>query len=494
MVRNMVEATLLEGGRVIDGSGAMSWTGDLLIVGDRIERLGTGLRERLPEGLSLAAVQVVDCRELAIAPGFIDAHPHDDAIVLRDPGCLPKLSQGVTTVVTGNCGISLAPYCSASAGPPLSLLGADSFQYPNFGDYVDAVRTAGPSLNVAALIGHTTLRYAAMADLSRAANAHEQQRMAALLEQSLSEGAFGLSSGLFYEEAFAAPADEVTALARIVARHGGVYATHLRSEMAAILEAIHEASDSAFAAGVPLIISHHKCALPAQWGRTQETLPLIDELAKRQTIGLDIYPYLAGSTVLRDDLVDGVIDIMLTWSDSHPEMGGRMLADIAAEWGVDQKTACQRLKPGGACYFQMHEDDVERVISHPRTMIGSDGLPHDRHPHPRLWGTFPRVFAHYWRERGLFTLEQAVHKMTGLTARNFRIKDRGLLRAGACADVVVFDPARIADTATYDHPISASVGVTAVYVNGIRAYAEAEGTTVLARSGRMLLRDAGVSP
>jgi N-acyl-D-amino-acid deacylase len=142
--------------------------------------------------------------------------------------------------------------------------------------------------------------------------------------------------------------------------------------------------------------------------------------------------------------------------------------------------------PGGACYFQIDEADVERVIAHPRTMIGSDGLPHDRHPHPRLWGAFPRVFARYWRERRLFSLEQAVHKMTGMTARNFRLEGRGVLRVGACADVVVFDPARIADTATFERPISASVGITAVYVNGVRAYAE--GGPVLARAGRMLTR------
>jgi N-acyl-D-amino-acid deacylase len=293
---------------------------------------------------------------------------------------------------------------------------------------------------------------------------------------------------LFYEEAFAAPADEVTDLARVVARHGGVYATHLRSEMATIIEAMHEAGDSAFEAGVPLIISHHKCAGPAQWGRTRETLPLIDALAERQAIAMDAYPYIAGSTVLREDLVDSVIDVMLTWSDAFPEHTGRMLSAIAAEWGVDEKAACRRLQPGGACYFQMIEEDVERVLAHPRTMIGSDGLPHDRHPHPRLWGAFPRVFARYWRERKLFSLETAVHKMTGLTARNFRIEGRGLLRAGGFADIVVFDPHRIADTSTYDRPVSASTGVTAVYVNGRRTYAEAEGTQVLSCAGRMLTR------
>ena len=484
----MPEATLLEGGLVIDGSGGPSWPGDVLIVGDRIAALGEGLRHRLPDVLKLDDVQVVDCHGQAIAPGFIDAHTHDDAIVLRDPGLLPKLSQGITTLVTGNCGISLAPYRTVQALPPLTLLGAGSFQYGSMAAYRDAVMAAQPALNVAALIGHTTLRFAAMADLTRAATADERAQMGALLDACLADGAFGLSSGLFYEEAYPAPADEVTALARVVARHGGVYATHLRSEMESIIEAMHEAGDSAFAAGVPLVISHHKCAGPLQWGRTRETLPLIDAFAQRQEIAMDVYPYIAGSTVLREDLVDGVIDVMLTWSDTHPEHMGRLLSAIAEEWGVDQKTACRRLQPGGACYFQMNEEDVERVIAHPRTMIGSDGLPHDRHPHPRLWGTFPRVFARYWRERKLFTLEQAVHKMTGLTARNFRIHDRGLLRAGCHADVVVFDPARIQDLATYDRPVQASVGITAVYVNGVRSYAETEGPVVLARAGRMLSR------
>ena len=480
--------TLLEGGLVVDGSGGPSWPGDVLLVGDRILRIGAGLRERLPERLALPDIEVVDCRGQVVAPGFIDAHTHDDAIVLRNPAYLPKISQGITTLVTGNCGISLAPYVTDVALPPLNLLGAASFSYPTMRAYQDAVTAAQPALNVAALVGHTTLRFAILQDLTQAASADERARMAALLEACMADGAHGLSSGLFYEEAYPAPPDEVTDLARVVARHGGVYATHLRNEMAQIIEAIHEAGDSAFEAGVPLIISHHKCAGPANWGRTRETLPLIEALAARQSIAMDVYPYVAGSTVLREDLVDGVIDVMLTWSDPHPDLGGRLLASIAEDWGVDQKTACRRLQPGGACYFQMNEEDVERVIAHPLTMIGSDGLPHDRHPHPRLWGAFPRVFARYWRQRKLFTLEQAVHKMTGLTARNFRIADRGLLKPGAMADVVVFDPALIADTATYDQPISASLGITAVFVNGRLAYRGGSEPQVLACAGRMLTR------
>jgi len=485
---------LLEGGLVVDGSGGPSWTGDVLLVGDRIARVGEHLRTRLPEGLVAEDLEVLDCRGQVIAPGFIDAHTHDDAIVLSTPAYLAKLSQGITTVVTGNCGISLAPYVTDLARPPLNLLGAGSFRFPTMQSYREAVTAARPALNVVALVGHTTLRFAAVADLTRAATPDERSQMAELLEACMTDGAHGLSSGLFYEEAFAAPAEEVSELARIVARHGGVYTTHLRNEMATIIEALREAGDCAFEAGLPLVISHHKCAGPANWGRTRETLPLIDSLGARQDIAMDVYPYVAGSTVLREDLVDGVIDVMLTWSDAFPEATGRMLADVAAEWGVDQKAACRRLMPGGACYFQIDEADVERVIAHPRTMIGSDGLPHDRHPHPRLWGAFPRVFARYWRGRKLFSLEQAVHKMTGMTARNFRIKDRGLLHVGACADVVVFDPARIADTATYDDPISTSIGIVAVYVNGRRAYAQDEGTVVLARQGRLLRRTASPSP
>ncbi|CAN5549338.1 D-aminoacylase [soil metagenome] len=481
----MTRGTLLENGLLVDGTGATGQAGDLLLVGERIALTGPGLRHQLPEGLLLADVQVRDCTGLVIAPGFIDVHTHDDAIVLNAPGMFPKLSQGITTVVTGNCGISVAPLVVEEPQGALTLLGT-SFKYPSIDAYAQAVAQAGPSVNVAPLIGHTTLRVACMQDLTLPASADEMAAMCGLLDQCMAQGAIGLSSGLFYAEAMPAPAAEVTALARVVARHGGIYTTHMRSEMADILEAMHEASDCAFEAGVPLVISHHKCAGPANWGRTHETLPLIDALAKRQDIAMDVYPYVAGSTVLREDLVDGIIDVMVSWSAPHPEMMGRLLSAIAVEWGVSQQEACVRLKPGGACYFQMHEDDVRRVVAHPRSMIGSDGLPHDQHPHPRLWGAFPRILARYWREQRLFTMEQAVHKMTGLSARNFRLRERGELRAGWFADVVVFDSARIRDVATYEKPLAQCEGVELVFVNGVLGF-EAGGAAA-GRGGRLLRR------
>ena len=487
----MKRITLLAGGSIVDGSGANAWTGDVMLHSDRIVAMGPDLQgqllQHLPAGTTPADVDVHNCTGLVVAPGFIDVHTHDDAIVLNAPGMLPKVSQGITTVITGNCGISLAPFQVTEPLPPLNLLGKDTFLYPSLASYAQAVGIAQPAVNVASLIGHTTLRFACMDDLTRAATAEELDRMCVLLARCLEDGALGLSSGLFYEPAFAAPMEEVLRLAQVVSQFGGVYTTHLRSEMLTIMEALHEAGDTAFKAGVPLIISHHKCAGPANWGRTVETLPLIESFAARQSVAMDVYPYLAGSTVLRDDLVDGVIDVMVSWSTPYPEMAGRMLADIAREWGVDQKAACQRLQPGGACYFQIHEDDVRRVIQHPLSMIGSDGLPHDQHPHPRLWGAFPRVLARYWRDQQLFSLEQAVYKMTGLSARNFRLHQRGQLQPGWFADVVVFDPKRVRDVATYENPIARAEGIEKVFVNGTLTI-DAASPAVRQRAGRMIKR------
>jgi len=483
----MTRATLLTNGRVVDGTGAPARTGDVLLHGDRIVAMAPP-GQMDPQVLAATdGYESLDCSDKVIAPGFIDVHTHDDAAVLDGPDMLPKLSQGITTVIVGNCGISLAPVVTEAPSAPLSLLGRLQFRHGSMADYSRAVDAACPAVNVAALMGHTALRMRHMADLRQPATVAERNAMAADMQEAMEAGALGLSSGIFYNEAYAADMDELVAVASVAARNGGVYATHIRDELAGILPALQEAALTAKQSGLPLVISHHKCAGPANWGRTRETLPLIEELARGQEIGMDVYPYTAGSTVLREDLVDGIIDILITGSQPHPNMGGRYLADIAREWGVSQQEAAVRLKPGGACYFQMREDDVERVIAHPLSMIGSDGLPHDERPHPRLWGAFPRVLASYWRDKGLLQLEEAVHKMTGLSARRFRLGERGVLEAGRMADVVVFDPARVRDLATFEHPKQFSEGIEQVWVNGVLSYTASSRATGL-RAGRFVRR------
>ncbi|MBY0574482.1 MAG: amidohydrolase family protein, partial [Undibacterium sp.] len=312
----------------------------------------------------------------------------------------------------------------------------------------------------------STLRVNAVADLTRAANEAEIKAMQALLEEGMQAGALGFSSGLFYQPSKAANNQEVIALAKISAQYGGVYTSHIRDEYSGVIEALEEACDAGLAAQLPVILSHHKCAGPANWGRTNETLSYISERKNRQAIGLDAYPYTAGSTVLDPDYVDGVIRIMISFSTPHPEMQGRDLSSIAEEWQLDQKEAARRLHPAGAVYFQMREDDVQRVLSYPHTMIGSDGLPHDSHPHPRLWGAFPRVLGHYCREQKLFTLAEAIRRMTTLSADYFGLKQRGRIAPQCYADLVIFDPATISDQATFSHPKQAALGIKYVFVNG----------------------------
>jgi len=237
-----------------------------------------------------------------------------------------------------------------------------------------------------------------------------------------------------------------------------------------------------------VIISHHKCAGIPNHGRSIETLAFIEQARKDQPLGLDCYPYAASSTILSPDRVNDAPKTLVTWSVPHPEHAGRDLKDIVADMGVSVAEAIKVLQPAGAIYFAMAEEDVQRILSFPATMIGSDGLPHDEFPHPRLWGTFPRVLGHYARDLKLFPLEEAVRKMTSLTAETFGIKDRGVVAEGHFADLVLFDPATICDTATFEQPATPAAGIAQVFVNGQRAWGANAPTS--ARSGRGLRRDA----
>jgi N-acyl-D-amino-acid deacylase len=472
--------TLIRNANVLDGSGAAPEPFDVAIVGDRIFKIGPGLE--------IEASSSVDAEGLTLAPGFIDAHTHDDISVIRAPAMLPKLSQGVTTVIVGNCGISAAPVLLHGEPPdPMNLLGdADAFCYPTFAEYVAAVRDARPAVNVAALIGHTSLRNNHMDRLDRSATAVEIEAMSAQLQEALDAGALGLSSGLAYLSANAASTEEVSTLAQPLAAAGAVYTSHMRSETDAILDAMNEVFAIGRLSHVPTIISHLKCAGIDNWGRSSEVLDALEHARASQPVGCDCYPYAAGSSTLDLRQVDERVIITITWSTPHPEMTGQSLAQIAAAWQVTQVDAARRLQPAGAIYHSIFEEDMRRILRHPATMIGSDGLPNDPRPHPRLWGTFPRVLGRYCREEKLFSLPEAINKMTGMPAQRFGLAQRGRICEGYYADLVLFDPERIIDTATFSNPISPAVGIEYVWVNGSLSYTSRGSTE--SRSGRYVPR------
>ncbi|HEY0419603.1 MAG TPA: D-aminoacylase, partial [Acetobacteraceae bacterium] len=430
----------------------------------------------------------------AVAPGFIDAHTHDDRAVLCGPACmLCKMSQGATTVVVGNCGISLSPVRMRTRPvPPLDLLGDESWwTFGSFGEYAERLAADPAPVNTLALIGHMSLRVEAMeGDTQRPATDREAAHMQARLRDALAEGASGFSTGLYYPPNMMAPTEEVIAVAEALREAKGLYVTHMRDEAAHVLDSIEETLRIGREVDVPVVISHHKCSMPENFGRSVETLAAIERASATQKVDFDVYPYYAGSTVLMPSRVRDDIPVRISWSVPHPEMEGRMLADIARQWNISQREAAERLLPAGAILFQMDEPDVQRIMKHPLSMIGSDGLPHDSFPHPRLWGCFPRVLGHYSRELKLFSMETAVHKMTGRVADVFGIIDRGVIRPGAFADLVMFDPETVIDAATFDAPTTPAIGIMETWVNGQSAYVYGQGATA-ARAGRLVTRGQG---
>ncbi|TVT89253.1 amidohydrolase family protein [Pseudomonas sp. RGB] len=473
--------TLIRQALIIDGSNTPGYVADVGLRDGRIETIG-----------DLATAQAeheIEAQGRVLAPGFIDVHTHDDTVVIRHPQMLPKLSQGVTTVIVGNCGISASPVSLRSDPPdPMNLLGTrEAFAYPRFADYRAAVESAHPAVNVAALIGHTALRSNHMDDLHRTATPDEIGAMRVQLRASLEAGALGLSTGLAYASAFNAQTDEVLQLSEELTAFGAVYTTHLRSEFEPVLEAMDEAFLIGRHAKAPVIISHLKCAGAGNWGRSPQLLASLELAAKTHPVGCDCYPYAASSSTLDLKQVTDAFRITITWSTPHPEVGGRDLQDIAAEWDVSLLDAARRLQPAGAVYYGMDEEDVRRILAHPLSMVGSDGLPEDPFPHPRLWGAFPRVLGHFSRDVGLFPLHTAVHKMTGLSAARFGLAERGEIRQGYWADLVLFDPLRVRDVADFKAPQRAAEGIDGVWINGVLSYSDGQANGQ--RAGRFLARN-----
>ena len=476
---------LLRGADVIDGSAAPRFAADVGIREGRITAIGRLDASR--------ARRSIDLGGLALAPGFIDVHTHDDRLLVSEPAMTPKVSQGVTTVVVGNCGISLAPMGDATAAvPPLNLVAGDGTgpRFASFAEYFAALEAQPPAVNCAALVGHTTLRARTMRALDRPADAGEIAAMRVLVEEALRAGAIGASTGTYYAPANAATAQEIREVLEPLRGSGALIASHIRDETAGVIESIDEALSVAAALGVRQVISHHKVSGTPNFGRSRQTLAHFDALRRDAQdptrICLDCYPYAASSTILRADSVALARRTMIAWSTPRPDASGRYVDEFARDEGLAVEEAVAMLQPAGAIYFMMDEPDVERILSYPDSMIGSDGLPHDRFPHPRLWGAFPRVLGHYVRERGLMPLERAVHKMTGLSAVRFGLVDRGFVHPGCAADLVIFDPQRIRDAATFSAPTTPAEGIVQVLVNGEPTWVEGRHTG--ARAGAVLRR------
>jgi N-acyl-D-amino-acid deacylase len=521
----------VQGGQVLDGTGAPAVRADVGIQGESIAVVGDLSRE--PAG------RTVDASGLTVTPGFIDMHSHSDWQLWGNPRAESKIRQGVTTEVVGNCGFSPAPvadeYRDEMRGFALYTTKGMDFSWRSMGEYLARYADRGIALNVIQLVGHGALRLAAMGFARREPTPAELLAMERLMDESMRDGAWGLATGLIYAPGSYARTDEIVAVARRAAAARGFYASHIRGEGVTLLDSVREAIRVGREGGLPVQVSHLKAAGRPHWGRVADALALIDAArAEGLDVMADAYPYTASSTSLRTLLPDWVLeggiapmlerlrdrsakeriraeltggspvlsrglgweDIMISYAPARPDAQGRRLSQIAAAWSRDPLDAAIDLLlaeggKGSMILFQLDEDDVRRALAHPQVMIGSDGsaLAPDGEmaaakPHPRSYGTFPRVLGRYARDQALLSLAEAVHKMTGLPARRLRLADRGVLRAGAKADLVAFDAGRVADLATYEDPHQYATGIEHVLVNGRVVIARGEHTGAL--PGRVL--------
>jgi len=467
---------LIRDGNVIDGTGGPARRADVAVAGGRIAAVGQ---------VDGDAIRTIDATGLAVAPGFIDVHSHDDVALLNNPGLDFKAAQGVTTVVCGNCGAGVAPANERfEAYYKLGVEGilgpVRAFAWRTIGEFYEAVRAARPAVNAAFLVPHNAVRVAAMGWERRPPTDAELEQMQEYVAEGMAAGAVGFSTGLIYRPGAYAETEELIELAKVVARYGGIYASHIRDEGARLLDAVQEAIRIGEEAGVPVQISHHKAAGRDNWGRTEQSLALIDEARGRGLdLTIDLYPYVASSTALAAYVSRGKLwpqidphDLLIASVKRQHEYEGKRLDDVATMMDLPPDQAAARLlqEEDNAVviiHFSMEEGDVRRVLRHPTCMIGSDGIPSpEGKPHPRLYGTFARILGTYVREAGVLSLQEAVRRMTSLPAKKFRLADRGEVRAGAWADLVVFNPQTIDDVATYEDPRRHPSGVSWVIVNG----------------------------
>jgi len=511
------------GATVVDGTGTPAYRADVSVRDGRISAIGAG-----------GAGRAIDADGLVLAPGFIDMHSHSDLQVLAKPDHLAKVSQGVTLEVYGQDGLSYAPVDDTTlAGLRTQLAGWNDdppgfeWDWRSVGEYLDRL-DRGIAVNAAYLLPQGTIRMLAVGWEARRATGPELDRMRALIATGLAEGAMGMSSGLTYTPGMYADTDELVALCAVVGAGGGYYSPHHRSYGAGALEAYAEMVDVSRRSGCPLHLAHATMNFPVNEGCADQLLSLLDNaIADGCDISLDSYPYLPGATYLSallpswsteggmaatlarlsdQDTRERIrVDIEETGSDGcHGvpvdwdaiEINGVRRADNASLVGhsVAASARAQGRAPadlyfdvliseklGTSCLMHVgHEDNVQAIMRHPTHTGGSDGLLVGERPHPRAWGTFPRYLAKYVRELGVLGLEDCVAHLTGRAARRLRLTDRGLVREGYAADLVLFDPATVADTATFDEPRQAAAGIPHVLVNGVHVIEDGRHTGALA--------------
>jgi N-acyl-D-aspartate/D-glutamate deacylase len=518
---------ILRGGRVLDGTGAPDKRADVAVSGDKIVAVGMlGSAE---------ARDVVDVSGHVVCPGFIDAHCHSDGLPFAEDPLPAKILQGVTTEVNGNCGTTPFPLVERTADllkeQHSGLLGHLPWDWANMGDYADSLERAGPVSNIVQLVGHGALRVAAMGFDNREPTADEMATMKRLLEQALAEGAAGLSSGLVYVPGVYSDTDELIELARVMRGTGRLYTSHIRGETDTLFESVAEALAIGEANGLPVQVSHLKAAGRSNHGRAGDLLGALEHARDRGIdVNADAYPYNAGSTRLaallppwvqeggREAMLGRIADpgtqmriaddfetglpgwenfaeaagwenVRIASCERHPEWLGQNMAQIADDLRMLPVAALfhvlreEDAKPT-VVMTMMDDDDVRSILSHDLVMIGSDAIIARGKPHPRTWGTYPRALGYYARGEGLFSIADVVRKMTSYPAQKFNLHDRGIVRPGMAADLVVFDPATVVDRATAGDPEQSPVGMPHVMVNG--GFAVRDGDYAGARLGRVL--------
>ena len=457
---------------VVDGTGANRYVSDVAVQGDRIAEIGTVTGNARVE---------IDASSLVLAPGFIDVHTHDDFALDTSPEMSFKTLQGVTSIVTGNCGTSA----------------------PDFVEWINTRRKSSASVNVAALVGHGTVRAGVMGrSTNRHATSSEVGAMSDEVSRALDAGAIGMSTGLVYEPGRYSSSDEIEGLARIVASRNGIYTCHMRNEHDGLLESVKETLNVGRATGVKVQVSHLKAIGAKNASLAWEA---VKEIRAARNAGVDVmadqYPYSRGSTAL-DQMVSadsfrvssnfGLVAaaaVMIASAPNNPSWEGRTLESVADEMGLDAHAAAKAIVDceGRGCMVVVSnqtEENIALILKEDFVMIGSDGIPSGSRPHPRLHHTFPRVLGEYSRHRGVISLETAVHKMTGMSARRFGLENRGVIAPNAFADLVLFDHSSVIDTGTYENPTVPPLGILGVWTNGVRIVEDSRPTQ--ARPGQVL--------